>query len=142
LPLLAIRRVSPLVALRSALGETTRLDPLTPVVYVAIALAVLGLSILQTGHWQTGLCFTGMMALGFGLLGGIAKLVSWAARKFVPRKPLAYVVRQGLANLHRPNNRTVLLLLSLGLGTFLMLSLMLVRATLLDKIMGIGGGAR
>ncbi len=142
LPLLTVRRVSPLVALRSALGETARLDPLTPVVYVAITAAVLGFAILQTGHWQTGLGFTGMMALGFGLLGGLAKLVSWAAKKFVPRKPLTYVVRQGLANLHRPNNRTVLLLLSLGLGTFLMINLVLVRATILDKIMGVGAGAR
>jgi putative ABC transport system permease protein len=142
LPLLTVRRVSPLVALRSALGETARMDPLTPVVYVAITAAVLGFAILQTGHWQTGLGFTGMMALGFGLLGGLAKLVAWAAKKFVPRKPLTYVVRQGLANLHRPNNRTVLLLLSLGLGTFLMINLVLVRATILDKIMGVGAGAR
>ena len=142
LPLLTVRRVSPLVALRSALGESTRVDPLTPVVYLAIAAAVLGFAILQTGHWQTGLGFTLMMGLGFGLLGGMAKLVTWAAKRFVPRKPLTYVVRQGLANLHRPNNRTVLLLLSLGLGTFLMINLVLVRATILDKIMGVGAGAR
>lgn len=142
LPLLTVRRVSPLVALRSAFGETTRMDPLTPVVYVAIAAAVLGFAILQTGYWKTGVGFTVMMAVGFGLLGGVAKLVAWAAKKFVPRKPLAYVVRQGLANLHRPNNRTVLLLLSLGLGTFLMINLVLVRATILDKIMGVGAGAR
>ena len=142
LPLLAVRRVSPLVALRSALGESMRIDPLTPVIYLVIAAAVLGFAILQTGHWQTGLGFTAMMALGFGVLGGMAKLVAWAAKRFVPRKPLPYVVRQGLANLHRPNNRTVLLLLSLGLGTFLMINLVLVRATILDKIMGIGAGAR
>ena len=142
LPLLTVRRVSPLVALRSALGETARMDPLTPVVYVAISAAVLGFAVLQTGNWKTGLGFTGMMALGFGLLGGMAKLVSWAAKKFVPRKPLTYVVRQGLANLHRPNNRTVLLLLSLGLGTFLMINLVLVRATILEKIMGVGAGVR
>ena len=142
LPLLTVRRVSPLVALRSALGENTRMDPLIPVVYVAIAVAVLGFAILQTGHWQTGLGFAGMMALGFGLLGGMAKLVTWASKKFTPRHGLTYVVRQGLANLHRPNNRTVLLLLSLGLGTFLMINLVLVRATILDKIMGVGAGMR
>jgi len=142
LPLLAVRRVSPLVALRSALGENTKMDPLTPTVYVAIAAAVVGFAILQTGHWKTGLGFSAMMALSFGVLGGMAKLVAWGARKFVPRKPLAYVVRQGLANLHRPNNRTVLLLLSLGLGSFLMINLVLVRATLLDKLMGVGAGAR
>jgi len=142
LPLLTVRRVSPLVALRSALGENTRMDPLAPVIYVAIGLAVLAFAILQTGHWQTGLGFTAAMGLGFGVLGGMAKLVAWAAKRFVPRRPLPYVVRQGLANLHRPNNRTVLLLLSLGLGTFLMLTLVLTRATLIDKIMGVGAGAR
>ncbi|MEO6874473.1 MAG: FtsX-like permease family protein [Opitutaceae bacterium] len=142
LPLLAVRRVSPLVALRSALGENTKMDPLIPIVYVAIAAAVTGFAILQTGHWRTGLGFAAMMAFSFGVLAAMAKFVAWAARKFVPKKPLRYVVRQGLANLHRPNNRTVLLLLSLGLGTFLMLSLVLVRATLLDKIMGVGAGAR
>jgi putative ABC transport system permease protein len=41
-----------------------------------------------------------------------------------------------LANLHRPNNRTVLLLVSLGLGTFLVLTLFLVRTTLLREIRG------
>jgi predicted lysophospholipase L1 biosynthesis ABC-type transport system permease subunit len=70
LPLLTVRRVSPLVALRSALGETARMDPLTPVIYVAITAAVLGFAILQTGHWQTGVGFTAMMALGFGRGGG------------------------------------------------------------------------
>jgi putative ABC transport system permease protein len=80
--------------------------------------------------------------LSFGTLGGVAALVSWSARRFVPRKPLPYVWRQGLANLHRPNNRTVLLLLSLGLGTFLMLTLVFTRATVLNKILGVGGGER
>jgi putative ABC transport system permease protein len=52
------------------------------------------------------------------------------------------VVRQGVANLHRPNNRTVLLLLALGLGTFLILTLYLTRTTLLSQIQGTGGGGR
>src|SRR5882724_2193881 len=142
LPLLAVRRVSPLLAIRSAQGEATGNDPLRLALFFVIAAAVLGFAVLQTGHWATGLGFTLMMALSFGTLGGMAALVSWAARRLVPRKPLPYVWRQGLANLHRPNNRTVLLLLSLGLGTFLMLTLVLTRATLLGKILGVGGGER
>ena len=142
LPLLVVRRVSPLLAIRSAQGEATGHDPLRLALFFVIAAAVLGFAVLQTGHWAAGLAFTLMMALSFGVLGGVAALVSWAARRFVPRKPLPYVWRQGLANLHRPNNRTVLLLLSLGLGTFLMLTLVLTRATLLNKILGVGGGER
>jgi putative ABC transport system permease protein len=52
------------------------------------------------------------------------------------------VVRQGFANLHRPNNRTVLLLLSLGLGTFQVLTLLLVRTTLVAEIRGAGAAGR
>jgi putative ABC transport system permease protein len=82
-----------------------------------------------------------MLGLGFGVLLGLAHAVAWAARRFVP-KGLPYVVRQGFANLHRPNNRTVILLLSLGLGTFLVLTLFLVRTTLLREIQGSGAAGR
>ncbi|MEY2881664.1 MAG: hypothetical protein RLZZ15_4044 [Verrucomicrobiota bacterium] len=143
LPLLAVRRVSPLLAIRSTQGdEKTGEDTWRLGLIVLIAAAVLGFAVLQTGHWLTGLLFTLWMALSFGLLGGVAAGVAWAAKRFVPRGALPYVWRQGLANLHRPNNRTVLLLLALGLGTALVLSLLLTRATLLAKIQGIGGAGR
>ncbi|MBS0632421.1 MAG: ABC transporter permease [Verrucomicrobia bacterium] len=142
LPLLTVRRVSPLLAIRSAQGEATGPDPLRGWLYAGIAAAVTGFAILQTGHWKTGLGFAAMMALGFGALAGVAWLVAWAAKRFAPKRTLPYAWRQGLANLHRPNNRTVLLLLSLGLGTFLMLTLLLTRATLIAKITGIGGESR
>ncbi len=142
LPLLAVRRVSPLLAIRSAQGEPTTPDPWRRWIFVGIGLAVVGFAILQAGHWKPGLGFALMMGLGFAVLTGLARLVSYTAKRFVPRRGLNYVWRQGLANLHRPNNRTVLLLLSLGLGTFLMLTLVLTRATLLEKIVGVGAGAR
>jgi len=142
LPLLTVRRVSPLLAIRSAQGEVPSADPWRLTLFFVIAAAILGFAVWQTGHWATGLGFTLMMAVGFATLALVALLVSWLARRFVPRKPLPYVWRQGLANLHRPNNRTVLLLLSLGLGTFLMVTLVLTRQTLVNKILGIGGGSR
>jgi len=142
LPLLAVRRVSPLLALRSAQGQGTAADPWRKWLYAGLAAAVTGFAVWQAGNWRTGLGFAGMMAVCFGALAGLARTVAWAAKRFAPRRALPYVWRQGLANLHRPNNRTVLLLLSLGLGTFLLLTLGLTRATLLAKIGAIGGGAR
>jgi putative ABC transport system permease protein len=143
LPLLAVRRVSPLVALRSAFIERTgsASDPWRIILGALILVAVTGFAYWQTRSWRIGLGFTGMLVVGFGVLAGLAQLVAWAARKFVPRS-LPYVVRQGIANLHRPNNRTVLLLLSLGLGTFLILTLYLTRTTLLDQIDLAGEGKR
>ncbi len=143
LPLLAVRRVSPLVALRSAFAEkeSAKPDPWRIAIGVFIVAAVAGFSIWQTGRLRDGLAFTAVLGAGFGILGGLAKFVAWAARRWFPRRS-PYVVRQGVANLYRPNNRTVLLLLSLGLGTFLMLTLFLTRTTLLKEIEFTGGGGR
>ncbi|MBL9186798.1 MAG: ABC transporter permease [Opitutaceae bacterium] len=142
LPLLAVRRVSPLVAIRSAVAEQGGgRDPWRIAIGAFIVAAVAGFAIWQTGKVREGLGFTAALAVGFGLLAGLAQLTAWAARRWFPRSA-PYVVRQGVANLHRPNNRTVLLLLSLGLGTFLMLTLFLTRSTLLKEIEFSGGGDR
>lgn len=143
LPLLAVRRVSPLVALRSAFSEkrSARPDPWRILIGLLIVAAVLGFAVWQTRSLKLGAGFAGMLAVGFGLLAGVARTVSWAARKFFP-KNVPYVWRQGLANLYRPNNRTVLLLLSLGLGTFLIVTLFLTRTTLLQQIQGTTSGER
>jgi putative ABC transport system permease protein len=143
LPLLAVRRVSPLVALRSAFIERTgaATDPWRLILGAVIIAAVTTFATWQTRDWKIGVGFTVALAVGFGVLAGLAQVVAWAARKFVPRG-LPYVVRQGIANLHRPNNRTVLLLLALGLGTFLILTLYLTRTTLLNQIDLAGEGSR
>ena len=149
LPLLAVRRVSPLVALRSAFAEpaTARTDPWRIALGVFIGVAVIGFAVWQTGSAKLGYGFAGMLAVGLGILAGLAKLVAWTARKTMTgrgrsrlRARLPYVARQGVANLYRPQNRTVLLLFTLGLGTFLMLTLYLTRSTLLREI-ELGGGA-
>jgi putative ABC transport system permease protein len=137
LPLLTVRRVPPLAALRSAAAEraSSAPDPLRLAVVAAIAAAIAAFAVWQTGAVAVGLGFAAMLGLGFLVLAGLGVAVAWAARRFVPRS-MPYVFRQGLANLHRPNNRTVLLLVSLGLGTFLVLTLFLVRTTLLREIRG------
>jgi putative ABC transport system permease protein len=134
LPLLAIRRVSPLVAIRSAFADAGAApDPWRIVIGVGILGAVTGFAIWQTGQLRIGLGFAAMLVLSFALLAAVAQGVMWAARRWFPRG-LPYVARQGVANLYRPNNRTALLLVSLGLGTFLILTLYLTRTTLLREL--------
>jgi putative ABC transport system permease protein len=150
LPLLAVRRISPLAALRSAVADRAAggPDPWRITIGVFIGVAVTAFAVWQTGSQRLGYGFAGMLALGLAILAGVAKLVAWAARRFNARangpgrKRLPYVVRQGIANLYRPQNRTVLLLFALGLGTFLMLTLDLTRATLLREIEITGGAGR
>ncbi len=134
LPLLAIRRVSPLVAIRSAFAEGgAGPDPWRIIIGVLILGAVAGFAVWQTGQLRIGLGFAAMLVLSFALLAAVAQGVMLAARRWFPRG-LPYVARQGIANLYRPNNRTALLLVSLGLGTFLILTLYLTRTTLLREL--------
>ena len=143
LPLLEVRRVSPLLTLRSALADTNgrRRDWWQVALLGVIVLLIFAFAIWQTGRWQWGFGFAGALLFVFGVLAALAKVVSWLAKKFTPRA-LPYAWRQGVANLHRPNNRTLLLLVSLGLGTFLMMTLYLSRDTLLSQLRVVGGNDR
>lgn len=142
LPLLEVRRVSPLHVLRSGYeGNGAAPDPLRWGVYAAIGAALFGFATLQTGYWQAGLAFSVAMGVSFAVLAGAARGLIWLARR-TPVRWLPYPWRQGVANVHRPNNRTLLLMMSLGLGTFMLLTLGLVRASLLGQLEGMGAGAR
>lgn len=143
LPLLEVRRVSPLLTLRSALADINghRRDWWQIVLLGVIATLIFFFAVWQTGRWQWGAGFAFALLLSFAVLAGLARIVSWLAKKFTPRA-LPYAWRQGVANLHRPNNRTLLLLVSLGLGTFLMMTLYLSRDTLLSQLRVVGGNDR
>ncbi len=139
LPLLAVRRVPPLAALRAAYETAQpRRDPLWLAAVGCLIAGVLIFLILQTRSWKLGLGFAGGLAVAFAILAGIARCLMFAAKRFA-FAALPFTWRQGFANLHRPNNRTLVLLLSLGLGTFLMLTLYLVQQTLLTQLVTAGG---
>jgi putative ABC transport system permease protein len=135
LPLTSVRRVSPLAAIRSSYEPHPglRRDPILWLVYLVLAAGILIFSLTQTQRWQQGLGFAGGLAVAFALLAGVAKLLVTLMRRLVPAR-ISYVWRQGLANLHRPNNRTVLLVLAIGLGTFILLTSYLTKETLLRQV--------
>lgn len=134
LPLLAVRRVSPLAAIRAAFEPShPARDPARWAVVGLIGLAVFGFAMLQTRRWWEGAGFAAGLGLAFALLGLLARGVMLATRRLTPAW-LPFPWRQGLANLHRPQNRTGTLLLALGLGTFLLLTLQITRSTLLQRL--------
>ncbi len=138
-PLLRFRRVSPLLALRASVDENAapvRRDLATWLVYLFIAASLTAFAILQAETWTDGLFVAGGLALAIAILVGVAKLLIFLVRKLLPQS-WSFVLRQGLANLHRPNNRTLLLTLSLGLGTFLLLTIYLTRDVLLTQFRSI-----
>ena len=124
LPLLALRKISPLHALRTVERSLTSMLPTSTksVIYAIIVLTVIGYASLLTASWKAGLLFTLGITVAFGLLLGVAQLLIKLIKRFFPSH-WTYVWRQGLANLYRPHNQTATLMLSLGLGMLLVSTL-------------------
>ena len=142
-PLLAIRKSSPLRALRTAYetSSTYKHRLVDRFVDLLILLITFLFAYQLTGRINYGLGFTGGIATVFLCLFGVARLLTWSARRFFPIS-WNYEVRQGLANLFRPNNQTIMLLLGLGLGTFLISTLYLTQNALISQIEGVGSENR
>ena len=134
LPLLLIRNVSPLRTLRSSYdADISGRDPLQAVVVGLIVLFVTGFAYWQTRDWKLALGFAGGIAVSFGVLAGMGRLLMAAVRRFFPRN-WSFVWRQSLANLYRPQNQTLILLISIGLGAFLITTLYLTQTLLLGRV--------
>jgi putative ABC transport system permease protein len=133
LSLLRIRQISPLAALRAAYDPPKSGDPWRYLVMLGIGAFVFGFSYLQVGQWQGAVAFTAALGVSFLLLLGTGRLVMWAVRRFFPAQA-NYLWRQALANLYRPHNQTLILIVSIGLGTGLIATLAFVQSLLLSQV--------
>ncbi|MDB5261932.1 MAG: transporter permease [Adhaeribacter sp.] len=134
LPLVSVRNISPLNTLRLSLEEVNfRRDPLQWLVYALIILFILSFSLLQMENWRQAVYFTGSVLLGFAVLTGAAYGLMWLVRRLIPGS-WSYLWRQGFANLYRPNNQTLILLVSIGLGTAFISTLYFVQGILINQV--------
>ena len=134
-PLLAVRRVSPLVTLRrdaETLGTARRRDALSWIVTTALAVSVIALTYARADNQREGFVFTISIAASLATLTASAWLLIAIARR-AGRWRWPYVFRQGVANLHRPANQTQSVVIALGFGAFLVGMLYLVQANLLTQ---------
>ena len=140
LPLLTIRKTSPLRTLRSGFDETeTQRDPLRWLVFGLIALFIFGFTYTQTHSVKNSAIFI----VGVGTALGLLTLVAWGlmflVKKFFP-KSWSFPVRQSIANMYRPQNQTLTLMVSIGLGTMLISTLLLMQTLLLKQVSFAGSG--
>ncbi len=143
IPLLKIRGVSPLSVIRGGF-ETVRSgfkDRWKYLVYVGIFGFIWTFSKMQIGDWMQALYFTLGIVVAFLVLAGSAKLLVYLVQKFFPRS-FGFVWRQGLSNLYRPNNQTLTLIITIGLGTTLISMLYFMQDILVKQITISGAGER
>jgi putative ABC transport system permease protein len=133
LPLLKVRNVSPMATLRPETADSTILkDPLRWAVIVGILTFIWGFSYYLLSNVTLAFGFTGFVVFAFGILWGVAQLIIWAVRRFLPIS-FTYTLRQALANLYRPNNQTVSLIATIGLGTAMISTLYFLQNQLLQE---------
>ena len=138
--LLGIRKISPLKAIRASY-EPAIADPWRYAAFAGVALFIVGFARMQLGSWKNAFFFSLAIAIAFALLAGFAQLVIWLVRKFLPVTS-SFTWRHGLSNLYRPNNQTLVLVITIGLGTALISTLLLTQNLLLQKVKFSSGGDR
>jgi putative ABC transport system permease protein len=134
LPLLAVRDVPPLRALREDVDPNRRRwDPARLTAWAALGASIFALSVLQAPEQDQGVGF----ALGLAGTIGVLWAAGWAlvqlTRRYFPRRA-PYPVRQGIANLFRPQNQTVAITLALGFGVFAVATVLQVETALIQGL--------
>ena len=135
IPLLSIRHISPLRAIRASV-EPPRRSSRDPLVWLTGSLLLLGLlafTLIQSRQALFAVAFVAGLLVTLLLLGGVAYLLRHLLRR-LPSAAAPYPYRVALSNLYRPNNRTLLMIVSLGMGVLLINLLLLTRDGLLDQV--------
>ncbi|HEY9185415.1 MAG TPA: FtsX-like permease family protein [Salegentibacter sp.] len=121
-PLMGTLYISPLQALRVQEEETSRSRKAILLVSLGILIFIFLFSFWLLGDWRYSLAFVGGILVSFSILAGVAAIFMKAIRKYFPHS-WGFPARQSLLNLFRPQNQTLILILAIGVGSFLISTL-------------------
>lgn len=134
IPLLQVRDVPPLAALRRDFEvRRPHLDPARALAYALLGASVVGLCVLEAPDEELGLAFAAGLVVAGGLIAAVGWALARATRAFFPSWA-SYPVRQGVSNLFRPQNQTISVTLALGLGAFVIGTIVQVEGSLRDDL--------
>lgn len=133
LPLLRIGRIKPNMLLRDAEPEAPRrwLDLWRAAVAGGVLAGLVFLASWQAGSLRVGVVFL----LGLGATALLLYASAWLLILLVRRaRGLGtFAVRQAINSMHRPGNQTRVIVMAVGLGAFLVLSVQSLQTSLLDE---------
>ncbi|WP_372744219.1 ABC transporter permease [Lutibacter sp.] len=132
LPLLGTWYVSPLEVLRGTDENIVKPRKARLLTLTAILVFIFLFSFWLLKDALFGLIFMVGILITFSIMAGVASVFMNAIKKYFPTN-WGFTSRQSLLNLFRPNNQTMVLILAIGLGTFLISTLYFTKDILLAK---------
>lgn len=131
-PLISTLYVSPLQALRIQDNNAPASRKAGFIVLIVIFLFIFLFSFWLLSDWKYAVFFVIGIVATFSVLAGLAHVFMKTIKKYFPSS-WGFVARQSLLNLFRPQNQTLILVLTIGLGTFLISTLYFTRDFLLAQ---------
>jgi putative ABC transport system permease protein len=131
-PLIGTLYISPLQALRVVKENNSKSRKAIILVSLGIVLFIFFFSFWLLEEWEYALGFVGGIIVTFSILASLAYLFMQLIKKYFPHQ-WGFVARQSLLNLFRPQNQTLTLVLSIGVGTFLISTLYFTKDLLLAQ---------
>lgn len=132
LPLLQVRNIKPNLLLRDEAGEKMRRLDWTKWAFAAVSLAgLLGVAAWQAGSVKVGAIFLVGLGVTSLFLYAAAILLTKLLRRV--RNFGSFSVAQAVNSLYRPGNQTRIILLAVGLGAFVVLSVQTLQANLVRE---------
>lgn len=141
LPLSNIRKIPPLMVLRSEFNLRRAFSKMQTVVILIAILFPWIFAVIQTDSLKYGSAFMAALIGSFLVLVLVAKSLMFLVKKFFPTN-WNFVWRQSLSNLFRPQNQTTVLVVVIGLGAFLVSTLLLIQNSLLHQVEFMGSEDR
>ena len=132
LPLLQIRSIKPRLLLRDENNAALRtLDRSKWLIGAASLIGLLVLAIWQAGSVRVGGYFLG----GIGVTSGVLLVAAILLMKMMRRARTlgSFAIRQGINSLYRPGNQTRVILLAVGLGAFVVLTVQSMQSNLVRE---------
>ncbi len=133
LPLVAVRFVPPLTVLRTDFQPGRIFSKTKIAALILIAVFPIAFAWIQTRNLLTATMFFLGLVAALACLTVVAILLLMLVRKFFPHRA-GFVWRHSLSSLFRPNNQTRVLMVTIGLGAFIISTLNVVEQSMLGQV--------
>lgn len=133
LPLVAVRFVPPLTVLRADYEERSIFSKTKIIAIILIAAFPIAFASLQARSWFTGSMFFLGLVVALAFLTAVAMALLYLVRRYFPHGA-GFIWRHALSSLFRPNNQTRVLMVTIGLGAFIISTLNIVEQSMLSQV--------